>query len=87
MDTISPDIIRLDAKNSGGREVNWSRGSFEKSWIYSGFGDRDAYMQQQGSTNVDTKLVEKLIKVLGKYFDEDGEVLAVWEKVESLQFL
>ena len=46
----------------------------------SGFGDRDADMQQQGSTNLDTKLVGKRIEVLSKYFDEDGEVLAVWEK-------
>ena len=47
-----------------------------------GFGDRYADIQQQGSPNVDTKLVVKRIEVLGKYFDEDGEVLAVWEKGE-----
>ena len=50
--------------------------------MYSGFGDRDADMQQQGSPNVDTKLVWKQIEVLSKYFDEAGEVLAVWEKGE-----
>ena len=46
----------------------------------SGFGDRDADMQQLGSPNVDTKLVGKKIEVLRKYFDEDRKVLAVWEK-------
>ena len=50
--------------------------------MYSGFGDRDADMQQQGSPNVDTKLVWKWIEVLSKYFDEDGEVLSVWTKGE-----
>ena len=48
----------------------------------SGFGDRDADMQQRGSPNVDTKLVGKQIEFLSKYFEEDGEVLAVWEKGE-----
>ena len=48
----------------------------------SGFGDRDADTQQQVSPNVDTKLVWKQIEVLSKYFDEAGEVLAVWEKGE-----
>ena len=38
---------------------------------------RDANMQQRGYTDVDTKLVEKIIKVLRKYSDEDGEVLDV----------
>ena len=46
------------------------------------FGDRDADIQQQGFPNVDPKLVVKLIELLSKYFDEDGEVLAVWEKGE-----
>ena len=39
-------------------------------------------MQQQGSTNADIKFVGKRIEVLSKCFDEDGEVLAVWEKAE-----
>ena len=47
----------------------------------SGFGDRDADMQQLISRNKDTKLVVKQIEVLRIYFDEDGEVLAVWDKV------
>ena len=46
----------------------------------SGFGDRDADTQQRGYPNIDTKIVSKTIEVLSKYFDEDGEVLAVWEK-------
>ena len=37
----------------------------------SGFGDRYSDMQQQGSPNVDTKLVGKKIEVLNKYFDKD----------------
>ena len=45
-----------------------------------GFGDQDADMQQQGSPNVDTKTVVKRIEVLRRYFDEDREVLAVWER-------
>ena len=50
----------------------------------SGFGDLDAYMQQQGSPNVYNKLVGKRIEFLRKYFDEDVEVLSVWEKVEVI---
>ena len=46
----------------------------------SGFGDRDADMQQRVYPNVDTKPVSKQIEVLCKYFDEGGEVVAVWEK-------
>ena len=46
------------------------------------FGYRYADIQQQGSPNVDIKLVVKRIEVLSKYFDEDGVVLAVWEKGE-----
>ena len=46
----------------------------------NGFVDQNADMQQRGYPNVDTKLVGKRIKVLSKYFDEDGEVLAVWSK-------
>ena len=46
----------------------------------SGFGYRDVDTQQRGYPNIDTKLVSKKIEVLGKYFDEGGEVLAVWEK-------
>ena len=48
----------------------------------SGFVDLDANMQQRGPPNLDTELLVKQIKVLGKYFDEDREVLAVWEKGE-----
>ena len=50
----------------------------------SGFGDREADMQQGGYPNVDTKPVSKQIEVLSKYFDEGGEVLAVWEKWEVI---
>ena len=46
----------------------------------SGFGDRDADMQQRGYPNVDTKLVGKKIEVFRKYVDEGGEVLDVWSK-------
>ena len=34
----------------------------------SGFGDRDADIQQRGYPNVDTKLVGKQIKVLREYY-------------------
>ena len=44
------------------------------------FRDLDPYMQQRGSPNVDTKNLGKRIDVSSIYFDEDGEVLAVWEK-------
>ena len=50
----------------------------------SGFVDRDADMQQQGSPNVDTKLMGKRIEVFSKYFDEDREVIYVWEKGEFI---
>ena len=50
----------------------------------SGFGDRDVDTQQRGYPNVDTTLVSKQIEVLSKYFDEGGEVLAVWEKYEVI---
>ena len=50
----------------------------------SGFGDQDADTQQRGYPNVDTKPVIKQIEVLSKYFDEGGEVLAVWEKYEVI---
>ena len=48
----------------------------------SGFVDQEADMKQRGSANVENKLVGKQIEVLSKYFDEAGEVLAVWEKGE-----
>ena len=48
----------------------------------SGFGDQDTDMQQQGSSNVDTKLVGKLIELLSKSFDEGGEVLDFWAEGE-----
>ena len=41
-------------------------------------------MQKRCYPNVDTKLVGKRIEVLSKYFVEDREVLAVWEKVEVI---
>ena len=50
----------------------------------SGFRDRDADMQRRGSPNVDTKLVGKLIEVLSKCFDQEGEVLAVQAKGEVI---
>ena len=50
----------------------------------SGFVYRDTDMQHKGSPNVDTKLVGKRIEVLRKYFDEDREVLAIWEKWEVI---
>ena len=55
--------------------------------MYNGFGDQYADMHQWGSTNVDTELVGKIFEVLSKYFDEEGEVLAVWSKVEVLAIL
>ena len=41
-------------------------------------------MQHRGSTNVDTILVGKRIKILSKYFDEDGKVLDVQAKGEVI---
>ena len=85
MGTISPDIITLDAKRAA-EEGNLIEAAevLKKELLDSGFGDRDMDMKQRGYPNVDTKPVSKQIKVLSKYFDEGGGVLAVWEKREVI---
>ncbi len=74
MGTLSPDIIRRDAKTAA-KEIDLIKAAEKlmRELEEKGLGDRFADMQQRLAPKVGATLIGKRIGVLSRYWDENGD--------------